>query len=266
MDTLRIDITVPRRHFDVQVALEVGATATAIAGPSGAGKTTLLRTVCGLEEPTRGLVALGSQVWFDAATNTSVPTEARRVGMVFQDYALFPHMTVRQNVAFGARGGIDDVLERFRLTRVADQRPEGISGGEAQRVAIARALARRPAVVLLDEPMASLDPMLRGEVGRELSEVLADLAVPTLLVTHDFAEAAALCDTVGVLVEGRLLQLGPPEALISAPANDFVRAFTRRAASDGASGGDRGRSRGPSPGAGRVPVDPAQAPDDRRDP
>jgi molybdate transport system ATP-binding protein len=264
MDTLRIDITVPRRHFDVEVALEVDGAATAIAGPSGAGKTTLLRTVCGLETPVRGTIALGSNVWFDSAEGTSVPAEERRVGMVFQDYALFPHMTVEQNVSFGARTPVDEMLERFRLTHIAMQRPDRISGGEAQRVALARAVARDPLVLLLDEPMASLDPMLRGEVGIELSRVLTELAIPTILVTHDFSEAAALCETVGVIVEGRLLQLGPPSDLAAAPADDFVRAFTRRAR-DSRSGGD-GSGGPPSPDGLRQPIDPSQAPDHRRDP
>jgi ABC-type sulfate/molybdate transport systems ATPase subunit len=152
--------------------------------------------------------------------------------MVFQDYALFPHMSVRQNVAFGTTADTGATLERFRLTHVADQRPGSISGGERQRVAIARAVACEPVVLLLDEPMASLDPMLRSEMTDELGRVLTELSIPTIMVTHDFSEAAALCETVGVLSEGRLLQLGAPEELMNGPADAFVESFTRRPAGE----------------------------------
>jgi molybdate transport system ATP-binding protein len=149
-----------------------------------------------------------------------VPPEQRSVGLVFQDYALFPHLTVEQNVAFG--GPADGLLERFRIAHLARARPRELSGGERQRVALARALARRPKVLLLDEPMAALDPDTRSTVRAELHALLRELPLPTLLVTHDFEDAATLAESIGVLVEGRLRQLATPSDLVAAPADAFV--------------------------------------------
>jgi len=145
---------------------------------------------------------------------------------VFQEYALFPHLSVRRNVAFGGHANVDDLLERFRITALASARPGELSGGERQRVAVARALARDPAVLLLDEPLSALDVFTRGHVRAELRQLLRDLGLPTLVVTHDFEDAAALADVVGVLVEGRIMQVGSPADLVAAPANAFVASFT----------------------------------------
>jgi ABC-type sulfate/molybdate transport systems ATPase subunit len=139
---------------------------------------------------------------------------------------LFPHLTVRGNVAFGARRGVDELLERFRIGSLANARPRDLSGGERQRVALARALASDPAVLLFDEPLSALDAFTRAHVRGELRELLRGLELPTLLVTHDFEDAAALADLVGVLVEGRVLQIAPPTELIAAPADAFVASFT----------------------------------------
>jgi molybdate transport system ATP-binding protein len=221
MDALSFDITVPLRSFDLHVALEVAPKETlALVGPSGAGKTTILRAIAGLVRPSAGWIECGG-TWFDARTH--VPPEQRSVGLVFQEYALFPHLSVERNVAFGGR--VDGLLERLRIDHLAHARPGELSGGERQRVALARALARQPNVLLLDEPMSALDPHTRAEVRAELHAILGDLALPTLLVTHDFEDAATLADRVGVLVEGRLRQVAPPAELVAEPADAFVAAL-----------------------------------------
>ena len=145
---------------------------------------------------------------------------------MFQEYALFPHMTVRANIAFGGRRRVDDLLERFAISHLADERPGAISGGERQRVALARAVAREPAALLLDEPLAALDAHTRAVVRTELQDLLTELPIPALLVTHDFRDATALADRIGVILDGRLLQLGTPQELIARPANAFVATFT----------------------------------------
>jgi ABC-type sulfate/molybdate transport systems ATPase subunit len=226
MATLRTDFALPLRAFELELALDVSRT-VALVGPSGSGKTSVLRTVAGLAEPRRGLVALDGERWLDTERDISVPPERRRVGLVFQDYALFPHLTVRANVAFGAGPHpVDPLLERFRIGHLAAARPRELSGGERQRVALARALARDPAVLLLDEPLSALDAHTKTEVRHELAELLRGLELPTLLVTHDYEDAAALADEVGVLVEGRLRQLGPPAELVARPRDAFVASFT----------------------------------------
>ncbi len=226
MATLQADFTLPLRAFALELALGVSRT-VALVGPSGAGKTSVLRVVAGLVRPSHGRVTLDGERWLDTENGVSLPPEVRRVGLVFQDYALFPHLSVRANVAFGAaERPVDELLERFRIGHLASAHPDGLSGGERQRVALARALAREPAVLLLDEPLAALDAHTKAEVRHELAELLRELALPTLLVTHDYEDAAALADEVGVLVEGRLRQLGPPAELVARPRDAFVASFT----------------------------------------
>jgi molybdate transport system ATP-binding protein len=226
---LDFDLTVALRTFALGVGLSVaGGETVALAGPSGSGKTTVLRAIAGLLRPDDGRVALDGRPWFDAAGGVDLPPERRAVGFVFQDYALFPHLTVERNVAFGAGDGgrTGELLERLRISHLAGERPGTLSGGERQRVALARALAREPAVLLLDEPLAALDAHTRAVVRDELADLLAQLALPTLLVTHDHRDAVALADRVGVLVDGRLRQVGAPRALLEAPADPFVARFT----------------------------------------
>jgi molybdate transport system ATP-binding protein len=223
---LELDISVPLRAFSVHAALTVGGETLALVGPSGAGKTTVLRAVAGLHKPGAGRIALGDDVWFDAGRRIDRPPDRRSVGLVFQEYALFPHLSVRANVGFGGRGRVDDLLERLGIAHLAGERPGGLSGGERQRVAVARALARDPAVLLLDEPLSALDAHTRTEVREQLAGLLDDLAIPALLVTHDFTDAAALAQRVGVMVAGRLRQLGTPQELLARPADRFVAALT----------------------------------------
>jgi len=218
MGTLRFDLTVPTRSFDVEVALEVGPETVGLVGPSGAGKTTILDAIAGLRQPSRGSIEVAGEAWFGKRVDRR--PEDRSVGYVFQEYALFPHMTVERNVAFAGDGA--GLLERLGIAELAKAKPAQLSGGERQRVALARALARKPQVLLLDEPMAALDPHTRGRVRSELRLLLRELGLPTIVVTHDFLDTAALADRIAVLVEGRVVQSGTAEELIARPANAFV--------------------------------------------
>ena len=226
MEDLSLDITVPLRSFALELALEVGGQSVALVGPSGAGKSTVLRAIAGLAKPNRGTISLGARVLFSHADRVDLAPEEREVGLVFQDYALFPHMTVRENVEYGGRACVDELLRRFHIDHLANVKPGQLSGGERQRVALARALARDPRVLLLDEPLAALDASTKATVRGELRELLRDLGLPTLLVTHDFEDAAVLASQVGVIVDGRLVQLASPAELVAAPASPFVASLT----------------------------------------
>jgi len=173
MDPLHFSLDIPLREFALDVELTVGREVVALVGPSGAGKTTLLRAIAGLQ-PALGRISVEGDDWLDSARGIDLPAEQRSVGLVFQEYALFPHLTVRKNVEFGRKGGAA-LLERFGLATLADAKPRELSGGERQRVALARALAPDPAVLLLDEPLSALDAHTRGEVRAELQQLLRKL-------------------------------------------------------------------------------------------
>ena len=226
MDTLTLDLAHPLRSFALEVALEVGRETVALVGPSGAGKSSVLRAIAGLLRPEQGKIAFGAAAWFDSDTGVDLPPERRSVGLVFQEYALFPHLTVEANVGFGGRSRVGELLDRFRIAHLAQVRPSELSGGERQRVALARALARDPAVLLLDEPLSALDAHTKSTVRAELGELLRELELPTVIVTHDFEDAAALGHRVGVIVDGQILQLGRAAELLAAPASGFVASFT----------------------------------------
>ena len=225
MAALKADFALPLRSFRLELALEVEGT-VALVGPSGAGKTSVLRAVAGLVRPASGTIALDDDVWFDSGARVFRKPDERRVGLVFQEYALFPHMNVRQNVAYAGRERVDEYLERFRISHLAKARVTELSGGERQRVALARALARDPGVLLLDEPLSALDAHTKIAVRGELQELLREFGLPTVLVTHDYEDAAALADRVGVIVEGELRQLSSPQEIVASPADAFVAAFT----------------------------------------
>jgi molybdate transport system ATP-binding protein len=226
VDVFAVDITLPRRSFDLRVELTLGAETIALVGPSGSGKTSLLRTVAGLERPHTGRIALGDEVWFDGARRIHLSPERRRVGYLPQDYGLFPHLTVAANVSFASRRERPDLLERLGIAHLAGVLPVQLSGGERQRVALARALAREPQVLLLDEPFGALDAITREHVRDELADALGNLRLPTLLVTHAFDDAAVLADRIGVLDRGAVVQLGSAADLLGEPSNVLVAALT----------------------------------------
>jgi iron(III) transport system ATP-binding protein len=203
----------------------------AVLGPSGCGKTTLLRLIAGFEAPDGGSVAVGEETV--AGPGTLVPPEKRRVGMVFQDFALFPHLTVEANIAFGLtrrpREEREELtrrtLELVGLQHKTGRHPHELSGGERQRVALARALAPEPEVVLLDEPFSSLDATLRADLRREVELILRDAEATALLVTHDQEEALSLADRLAVMREGRIVQVGAPEEVYGRPASRWAAQF-----------------------------------------
>ena len=216
----------------VSFSVEPGEVAV-LLGPSGSGKTTLLRLIAGLERPDRGTIALNGDVVADPERGVWVPPERRRVGFVFQDYALFPHMTALQNIAFAlphlprrersARAAA--MLERVGIAHLARRYPHELSGGEQQRVALARALAPHPRVLLLDEPFSNLDRGLRVRLRTELKALLGSLGITAVFVTHDQEEAFELGDRLVILNRGRIEQIGTPEELLRGPQTPFVAEF-----------------------------------------
>jgi molybdenum ABC transporter ATP-binding protein len=229
---LRVEARTELGDLALDVAFEAGSGGgcVALVGPSGAGKSTVLRIVAGLLRPQHGHVECDGRTWLDTRVGINVAPERRRCGYVFQDGALFEHLSAVGNVAYGLRGRsraerrrrAEALLDRFGLLARAGARPRTLSGGERRRVALARALACEPAALLLDEPLAALDARTRARASRELASVLRDLAVPCVLVTHDFAEAAVLAQRIAVLDAGRIVQEGTPGELAAAPASAFV--------------------------------------------
>jgi molybdate transport system ATP-binding protein len=197
MDALDVDITCALRDFTLASAFR--GSSIALLGPSGVGKSTVLRAIAGLRRPERGSIRVGETVLFDDRAAIDLAPERRGVGMVFQDLALFPHLTVRGNVSYGGAERASELLERFAIAHLADVRPGALSGGERQRVALARALARGPRVLLLDEPLSALDPDTRAAVREELRLLLAELAIPHVIVTHDREDARVLAEQVVTL-------------------------------------------------------------------
>jgi iron(III) transport system ATP-binding protein len=211
----------------LSLEVEAGA-AVALLGPSGCGKTTTLRLIAGFERPDAGTIEVGGRML--SGPGTFVPPEKRRIGVVFQDYALFPHYDVAGNVAYGLGRRADparvrEVLELVGLTAVGDRPVNELSGGQQQRVALARALAPAPDVILLDEPFSNLDAGLREKIRGEVREILHAQGVTSVFVTHDQEEALSVADTVAVVNEGRVEQVGTPEEVYSRPANRWVAGF-----------------------------------------
>jgi iron(III) transport system ATP-binding protein len=197
-----------------------------LLGPSGCGKTTLLRSIAGLQSPS------GGRILFEGRDVTAVPTQKRNAVMCFQGYALWPHMTVRENIRFGlsVRGDsgeaqVDKALDIVRMRDLADRKPQQLSGGQQQRVALARALAVQPACLLLDEPLSNLDTHLRQELRKEIRRICREAGITTVYVTHDQKEALSTADRIAVMKDGRLVQVGTPQELYCSPANAFVAEF-----------------------------------------
>lgn len=229
---LDVEVRYPASGAQVRakLAIPLEPAVTVLFGPSGAGKSTLLRCLAGLERPARGVIRFGEETWFDAAAGVWVSPQRRRVGVVFQDDALFPHLTVGANVAFGL-GGLPArerearaaaVLRLVGLSGLARRRPATLSGGQRRRVALARALAPQPRLLLLDEPLSGLDAPARAEIQGELRRLVRVRGVPAVLVTHDRAEALALGDRLAVVVGGRLRQVGGVQEVFNRPADPEV--------------------------------------------
>ncbi len=203
---------------------------TVLFGPSGCGKTTMLRCLAGLERPEEGVIRFGGETWFDAERRVFVPPRKRGVGLLFQDYALFPHLSVAANVGYGLKGvaadearrRVGEWLERFGLSGMGRRKPHQLSGGQRQRVALARALAAEPRVLLLDEPLSALDRALREELQGELRRHLLGCGVPAIVVTHDRGEALALGDELAVMQAGRMLQYGEMSGVFRRPVSPEV--------------------------------------------
>ena len=200
-------------------------------GPSGSGKTTILRCLAGLDRPQEGFIRFGEEVWFDAAAGINRPPQQRRLAYVSQDYGLFPHLTVEQNIRFGmdtaalhARDRVETILRTVHLQGMAGRFPTQLSGGERQRVALARALARDPRLILLDEPLAALDLPLRDPMRQELRQFLRSIDVPSVVVTHDRVDALTLGDRMAVLSGGFIRQVGPVHEVFSRPIDLAVAA------------------------------------------
>ena len=222
---------------DATIDLEPGTFFT-LLGPSGCGKTTTLRCIAGLETPDRGTITVGDEVMFDGASRRSVPLHRRNIGMVFQSYAIWPHMTVFDNVAFPLRvskqktysrldiaKAVTEALTAVGLEGYAKRSATQLSGGQQQRVALARAIVHHPKLLLLDEPLSNLDAALREDMRVELKRLQRELGITAIYVTHDQTEALAMSDGIAVIDKGNIVQLGTPRDIYFRPATEFVASF-----------------------------------------
>jgi len=228
------DGTSALQPIDVTIA---SGSFTTLLGPSGCGKTTLLRLIAGLERPDHGTIRIGDKIVFDAERGIYIPPQQRELGMVFQDFALWPHMTVYENVAFGlkARGRgkeaaekVTKAIEVVRLQGFEKRYPHQLSGGQQQRVAFARSIAAQAGLILFDEPLSALDALLRDEMREELVQMVRELGVTAVYVTHDQTEAMSMSDTIIVMKQGEMLQRGKPEDIYHKPNYPFVARFVGR--------------------------------------
>ncbi|MBX9656348.1 ABC transporter ATP-binding protein [bacterium] len=218
-------------HLNCEFSIPIqGFSFSVLFGPSGSGKTTILRILAGLDRPDEGVISFCGEKWFDSNQGLHRSPQSRGIGIVFQDYALFPHLSVEQNISFGLKGisgrersaRVNEILSMLRLDPMRSRFPHKLSGGEQQRVALARTLVRRPRLLLLDEPLSALDQPTRAEIRHELRGLLQALDVPTILVTHDRVETIALAERVIVLSGGSVQQIGDVQQVFNHPANEIV--------------------------------------------
>lgn len=228
----------PLRDFSLDVSdfvVQDGET-LALIGENGAGKSTVLRIVSGLLKPASGRIVLNDRILFDSAQRVSLAPEDRQIGYMFQNYALFPHMTARENIAYGLKvrrmpeteteARVNELCERMGIAEIADQLVTRMSGGQRQRTALARALAPSPELLLLDEPLSALDVRTQEQMRRELAAVIRSEKIPCIIVTHSIVDALAVADRIAVIEKGHIVSCGSPEEIIHNPANGFVSSFS----------------------------------------
>lgn len=221
--------------FHLDIALQTETEIVVLLGPSGAGKSLTLQSVAGLVTPDTGRIELDGRTLFDSTAGINLPPQQRRVGYVFQNYALFPHLTVAKNIGYGLHAlpksqraaRVAEVIDLVRLAGLEDRHPHQLSGGQQQRVALARALAVEPEILLLDEPFAALDAPIRARLRQEFRALQQRLGIPALFVTHDLEEAAVLASRIAVVIDGRIHQYGPTREILDHPANRQVAELVR---------------------------------------
>ena len=231
---LNVEIQKRLDGFDLNIHVAAGSGLSVLFGDSGAGKTLTLRMIAGLMRPDGGRVTLDDHVLYDGRERTWVPPRLRRIGFVFQHDSVFPHLTVRQNVLFGGRDlekaerneRAAALMEKLRLGELANRSPSEVSGGQRQRVVLARTLMQQPKALLLDEPFSALDLLNRKRMRECLAQVMRELTIPVILVTHDLVEALTLADRLFIVDAGRIVQQGTPQEVVEHPADDHVRALT----------------------------------------
>jgi len=225
MATLSADFALGLRSYELRLALEVEGV-VALVGPSGAGKTTVLGVIAGLIRPDSGRVALDGEAWLDVERGLNRSPEERRVGLVFQEYALFPHLTVRQNVAYSQNGRVDELLERFRISHLAKERPGSLSGGERQRVALARAFLADAPILILDEATSSLDSESEALIQQAIERLMVGRTA--IVIAHRLSTVRAL-DRILVFDKGEIIEDGAHQALLARPVGQYRRLFERQA-------------------------------------
>lgn len=234
--SLSLNVIKKVNGFSLDVSWEMGNEMAVLFGYSGAGKSLTLQMIAGLMKPDSGVIRFNGEVFYDSCSGINLSPQKRLVGYVLQHLALFPHMTVKGNILYGAKGVDRDeriqkcmeLIDEFGLKGFEDKLPSEISGGQKQRVAFARALIRRPGMLLLDEPFSSLDNPLRVEMRKFLKEVRAEFNIPIVLVTHDFTEARTLADRLIIYSGGRIAQAGTPDEVCGNPANNEVKSLVRQ--------------------------------------
>ena len=220
------------KRISTKLMIPIDSSWTVIFGPSGAGKSTILRIMAGLDRPDKGLIKFGEETWEDTENQIFIPPQKRPVGLLFQDFALFPHMTVENNIIYNLslpkeekQKRLRELISLFNLQGLEKRKPSSLSGGEKQKVAIARTVIRMPELLLLDEPLSSLDLPTREKLQKELKKILKKLRIPTIFVTHDRTEAIIMGDRIAVINDGKVVQMGEVNDVFTKPDNPLVAAI-----------------------------------------